>query len=312
VEPSFHTNFHHLDRLEFSLNRRKIHLLVSATGVMNVIAAVTTAKENDKMRHFTIDAENNITIHNSAQDAEAVANAEPFKNAAQLAKLADGWPVARLVDIWNSLPGASPVKKFTDRKRGVERIWKGIQSLGETPAASSPEAPTEEPVAAASEQSPEVASEATIEPAADQTAASAEKDTALPAEVSEPALQPEAIQETATPAEPVAIVDAPGANVAPGDVESTQQPTVAKKAPKAPKVAKPAKTESGPREWSKTAQVVAMLQREGGATLTEIMEKVAWQKHTVRGFMAGAMKKAGYAVEWFKPEGGERTYRINQ
>jgi hypothetical protein len=30
------------------------------------------------------------------------------------------------------------------------------------------------------------------------------------------------------------------------------------------------------------------------------------------GFMAGAMKKAGYAIESFKPEGGERTYRINR
>ena len=28
--------------------------------------------------------------------------------------------------------------------------------------------------------------------------------------------------------------------------------------------------------------------------------------------MAGAMKKAGYTVESFKPEGGERTYRINK
>jgi len=27
--------------------------------------------------------------------------------------------------------------------------------------------------------------------------------------------------------------------------------------------------------------------------------------------MAGAMKKAGYIVESFKPEGGERAYRIN-
>ncbi|MGO9965649.1 MAG: hypothetical protein ACLPY2_00095 [Bryobacteraceae bacterium] len=26
--------------------------------------------------------------------------------------------------------------------------------------------------------------------------------------------------------------------------------------------------------------------------------------------MAGAMKKAGYTVESFKPDGGERTYRI--
>ena len=54
-----------------------------------------------------------------------------------------------------------------------------------------------------------------------------------------------------------------------------------------------------------------MLQRKNGATLAEIMEKMGWQKHTVRGFMAGAMKKAGYIVESFKPEGGERTYRIN-
>ena len=48
-----------------------------------------------------------------------------------------------------------------------------------------------------------------------------------------------------------------------------------------------------------------------GATLTEIMDKMGWQRHTVRGFMAGAMKKAGYAVESFKSDKGERTYRIN-
>ena len=55
-----------------------------------------------------------------------------------------------------------------------------------------------------------------------------------------------------------------------------------------------------------------MLVREQGATLSEIMSTMAWQKHTVRGFMAGAMKKAGYEVESFKPEGGERTYRIQK
>ena len=53
-----------------------------------------------------------------------------------------------------------------------------------------------------------------------------------------------------------------------------------------------------------------MLQRKEGATLSEIMAAMAWQRHTVRGFMAGAMKKAGFTVESFKPEGGERTYRI--
>ena len=64
------------------------------------------------------------------------------------------------------------------------------------------------------------------------------------------------------------------------------------------------------REGSKTAQVVAMLQRKNGATLPEIMKKIGWQRHTVRGFMAVAMKKAGYAVESFKHEARERTDRI--
>jgi hypothetical protein len=92
---------------------------------------------------------------------------------------------------------------------------------------------------------------------------------------------------------------------------------------KASKKAAPAKNALKPRNrprakrsprayaGSKTAQVVAMLQRKNGATLSEIMDKLEWQKHTVRGFMAGAMKKAGYTVESFKPENGERTYRIN-
>jgi hypothetical protein len=75
---------------------------------------------------------------------------------------------------------------------------------------------------------------------------------------------------------------------------------------------KPAAGPKATREGSKTAQVVTMLQWEGGATLAEIMQKMGWQKHTVRGFMAGAMKKAGYSVESFKPEGGERSYRITK
>ena len=58
--------------------------------------------------------------------------------------------------------------------------------------------------------------------------------------------------------------------------------------------------------------MVATLQRKNGATLEEIMEKMGWQRHTVRGMMAGSLKKAGYAVESFKSDNGERTYRINQ
>ncbi len=102
--------------------------------------------------------------------------------------------------------------------------------------------------------------------------------------------------------------------VAPAKPKSTKKakaPKAATKAAKAPKKAAKPKAE-GPREGSKTAQVVALLQRKNGATLEEIMDKMGWQKHTVRGFMAGAMRKAGYTVESFKSDKGERTYRINQ
>jgi len=96
---------------------------------------------------------------------------------------------------------------------------------------------------------------------------------------------------------------------APAKTKATKKTTAAKNAPKGKKAAK-SQGAATPRGGSKTAQVIAMLQRKNGATLSEIMLSMNWQKHTVRGFMAGAMKKAGFTVESFKPEGGERTYRI--
>jgi Protein of unknown function (DUF3489) len=106
---------------------------------------------------------------------------------------------------------------------------------------------------------------------------------------------------------------AQGSHVAPKARKATKKATPAKAAPKGKKAAKARSDAQAPatREGSKKAQVIALLQRKNGATLEEIMLTMRRQRHTVRGFMAGAMKKAGYAVESFKPEGGERTYRIN-
>ena len=115
----------------------------------------------------------------------------------------------------------------------------------------------------------------------------------------------------ATTANTVATAAEQGAHVAPEKAPAKKGANQKKSAPKGQKAAK-TQDAAAPREGSKTAQVVAMLQREGGVTLTEIMEKMGWLRHTVRGFMAGAMKKAGHAVESFKPEGGERTYRITK
>ena len=89
------------------------------------------------MRTFTIDSENNITVFASTKEAKTSnqTGAVIFTSQAELAQLADGWPGGRLVEIWNSLPGATPVKKFTDRKTAIARIWKAIQSLQPAPEA---------------------------------------------------------------------------------------------------------------------------------------------------------------------------------
>src|ERR1700688_2540302 len=92
------------------------------------------------MKTLTIEnGTNNITLHSTIQEAESLANTECFRNEAGLAKLAENWPAARLVETWNSLPGATPVKKFKDRATGVSRIWKAIQNLGQPASAATTE-----------------------------------------------------------------------------------------------------------------------------------------------------------------------------
>ena len=87
------------------------------------------------MRTLTIDSENNITAFASMQQAKTSdqTDAVIFTSQEELGKLAAQWPTHRLVDIWNSLPGFTPVKKFTDRKTAITRIWKAIQSLQPAP-----------------------------------------------------------------------------------------------------------------------------------------------------------------------------------
>ena len=76
---------------------------------------------------FRIDTENSITAF--ADEAQADSQGERFNSQQELADLAATWPAGRLVEVWNSIPGLTPVKKFTDRKSGIARIWKAIQSL---------------------------------------------------------------------------------------------------------------------------------------------------------------------------------------
>ena len=255
------------------------------------------------MTTFTIDENNNITAFGSKEEAAGNdATAAIFTSQKELAKLAADWPFGRLIEIWNSFAGVAPfgelkpVKKFTDRKSAVTRIWQAIQRLdADAPNArlTQEDAKPEPKSATVPEAAAEIAAQAVAE-VPHPGSETAQKDASVAPGVAHVAPQETAATVNASPAE-----DAPVAETG----------TVAK-SPKPKKTAKSEQQPAAPRE-NKTAQVVAMLQRPQGATITEIMEKMGWLKHTVRGFMAGAMKKAGYAVESFKPEGGERSYRIN-
>jgi Flp pilus assembly protein TadG len=91
--------------------------------------------------------------------------------------------------------------------------------------------------------------------------------------------------------------------------KSGKKATATKKSPKAPKVA--TRSRSGVREGSKTAKILDLLKRPGGATLRELMKATGWQPHSVRGFLSGTVgKKMGLTVASEKREDGERSYSV--
>jgi len=80
---------------------------------------------------FTIDTDSNITAFATLKEAEAgnANETEFFSSEKELIELAGRWSMSRLVEIWNSFAGVTPVKKFTDRKKAGARIWKAVQQL---------------------------------------------------------------------------------------------------------------------------------------------------------------------------------------
>lgn len=65
------------------------------------------------------------------------------------------------------------------------------------------------------------------------------------------------------------------------------------------------------RTGTKQAQLIGMLRSEVGATIAEAVAATGWQQHTVRGAMAGALKKRlGLTITSDKVEGRGRVYRI--
>ena len=103
-------------------------------------------------------------------------------------------------------------------------------------------------------------------------------------------------------------IEPDGANTAPAG--ATDAPTK-EPAPDNPTGAETAPKTRTLREGTKQATLIAMLRTPDGATIEEIMAATGWQSHTVRGAMAGALKKKlGLEVTSEKVENRGRVYRI--
>jgi len=62
---------------------------------------------------------------------------------------------------------------------------------------------------------------------------------------------------------------------------------------------------------TKHDRVLELLSQRSGTTIPEMMETTGWQQHSVRGFLAGTVKKKlGFTLTSEKSEGELRRYRI--
>ena len=217
------------------------------------------------MPTYSIDSDNNLAVHPDRDAAiqEASANGTAFATEAELSEATALWPASRLVDVWNGFAGAPPfaelkeVKRFTDRKSAVTRIWNAAQRLGE-----------------ALEEEMRIA---------EQDMLRAQQEMLSTTKAAKPAKDARTAAPKA-PAKPKATKDATSKDDAP-----------------APKQ----------REGTRKATVVALLEREGGATLEEIMAETKWQKHSVRGFISTLGSKGGYTIVSTRRESDKaRVYAI--
>jgi hypothetical protein len=117
-------------------------------------------------------------------------------------------------------------------------------------------------------------------------------------------IEPEQADDTGADAAPASATGADtGATADAADHNATDEPaaTTAPAGANTPKV----------REGTKQAALIAMLREQDGATIAEIVTATDWQPHTVRGAIAGALKKKlGLKVTSERVEGRGRVYKL--
>jgi hypothetical protein len=109
------------------------------------------------------------------------------------------------------------------------------------------------------------------------------------------------------------------AKVAPSRNAKAKAVSVAKAmgASKRQKAAAPAATTPTPIDQqqvgrsTKQERVLGLLSRPEGASIEEMMQATNWQQHSVRGFLAGTVKKKlGFSLSSAKTADGVRRYHV--
>src|SRR6266516_5866956 len=83
---------------------------------------------------FHLTAEDHIRTSDEHRRTETDDGRSSFASERELQELASAWPMKRLVEIWNRLPGVEPVARFTDRKTAIGRIWRELKPRTEQPS----------------------------------------------------------------------------------------------------------------------------------------------------------------------------------
>ena len=74
---------------------------------------------------------------------------------------------------------------------------------------------------------------------------------------------------------------------------------------------KPTRSKAAANAPTKLDKLEALLTRKKGASIANMTDMTGWQQHSVRGAMAGALKKRGLAITSEKID-GTRRYRASR
>ena len=99
----------------------------------------------------------------------------------------------------------------------------------------------------------------------------------------------------------------------PSGVKKRASPKLRKARPRTGKPSTSKKIADAIKPRNKTEACLALLARPEGATIEELQAVTGWQPHSVRGLLAGTIKKiAGLALGSEKPKDSPRRYRVRR